>query len=58
MRALRDPDMLKGRCGRCEFRHICGGSRSRAFALTGDPFATDPWCAYQPPPPDLAPPAS
>ena len=49
MRALRDPDRLQGRCGRCEFRHICGGSRSRAFALTGDPFASDPWCSYQPP---------
>jgi radical SAM protein len=48
MRALRDPDRLLGRCGRCEFRQICGGSRSRAFALTGDAFATDPWCAYQP----------
>jgi radical SAM protein len=48
MRGLRDPDRLHGRCGRCEFRHICGGSRSRAFALTGDPFATDPWCSYQP----------
>ena len=46
--ALRDPDALKGRCGRCEFRQICGGSRSRAFALTGDPLETDPWCAYQP----------
>jgi radical SAM protein len=50
MRALRDPDRLEGRCGRCEFRQICGGSRSRAFALTGDAFATDPWCAYQPAP--------
>jgi len=58
MRALRDPDLLKGRCGRCEFRQICGGSRSRAFALTGDAFATDPWCAYQPAQPDLAAPAS
>jgi AdoMet-dependent heme synthase len=48
LRALREPDMLKGRCGECEFREICGGSRSRAYALTGDPFATDPWCAYQP----------
>lgn len=47
-RALRDPDALTGRCGRCEFRRICGGSRSRAFALTGDPFETDPWCVYQP----------
>jgi len=47
-RALRDPDRLKDRCGRCEFRSICGGSRARAFALTGDAFATDPWCAYEP----------
>jgi radical SAM protein len=47
-RALRDPDRLKDRCGRCEFRRICGGSRARAFALTGDAFATDPWCGYEP----------
>jgi radical SAM protein len=47
-RGLRNPDRLEGRCGRCEYRQICGGSRSRAFALTGDPFATDPWCSYQP----------
>jgi radical SAM protein len=47
-RALRDPDALEGRCRRCEFRRICGGSRSRAYALTGDPFATDPWCSYRP----------
>jgi radical SAM protein len=57
MRALRDPDRLEGRCGRCEFRQICGGSRSRAFALTGDPFATDPWCAYQPARPHHSAPA-
>ena len=47
-RSLRDPDRLAGRCGRCDFREICGGSRSRAFALRGDYFATDPWCAYEP----------
>jgi AdoMet-dependent heme synthase len=47
-RTLRDPGFLKGRCGECEFRDICGGSRARAYALTGDPFATDPWCTYQP----------
>jgi radical SAM protein with 4Fe4S-binding SPASM domain len=47
-RDLRDPDWLKGRCGRCEFRASCGGSRSRAYALLGDPAATDPWCAYKP----------
>jgi radical SAM protein len=45
---LRDPNALGGRCGRCEYRQICGGSRSRAFALTGDPLATDPWCVYEP----------
>jgi radical SAM protein with 4Fe4S-binding SPASM domain len=47
-RSLRAPDQLKGRCGRCEFRFICGGSRSRAFAMTGDHLETDPWCTYQP----------
>ena len=47
-RALRSPELLKGRCGRCEFREICGGSRSRAFGLTGDAFETDPWCSYEP----------
>ncbi|HUZ45679.1 MAG TPA: TIGR04053 family radical SAM/SPASM domain-containing protein [Terriglobia bacterium] len=48
MRELRDPDLLHGRCQRCEYRTICGGSRSRAYALTNDYLATDPWCAYQP----------
>ena len=47
-RALRDPDRLEGKCGRCEFRRLCGGSRSRAYALTGDPLASDPTCVYQP----------
>jgi radical SAM protein with 4Fe4S-binding SPASM domain len=46
--SLRDPSALKGRCGACEFAEICGGSRSRAYALTGDPFESDPWCAYSP----------
>ena len=46
--SLRDPDRLKGRCGACEFRFICGGSRSRAYATTGDYLETDPWCTYQP----------
>lgn len=45
---LRDPEELKGRCGICEYRTICGGSRARAYALTGDMLAEDPWCAYQP----------
>ncbi len=47
-RALRDPDRLEGRCGACEFRSVCGGSRSRAFAATGDPLASEPWCPYEP----------
>jgi radical SAM protein len=37
-----------GKCGRCEYRELCGGSRSRAFAATGDPLAEDPACAYEP----------
>jgi radical SAM protein len=46
--ALRDPDRLGGRCGRCEFRRVCGGSRARAHAATGDFLAEDPLCSYQP----------
>lgn len=45
---LREPDAFDGKCGRCEFRRICGGSRARAYAATGSPFASDPLCAYQP----------
>ena len=45
---LRDPTLLKGKCGACEFRAICGGSRSRAFAHTGDYLESDTACAYQP----------
>ncbi|MEU6243849.1 radical SAM/SPASM domain-containing protein [Streptomyces sp. NPDC047024] len=45
---LRAPGMLGGRCGACEFRRVCGGSRSRAYGVTGDPYAEEPWCAYQP----------
>lgn len=47
-RSLRDPDLLGGRCGRCEWRHRCGGSRARAYAATGDPLAEDPGCAHEP----------
>ncbi|AZH25492.1 TIGR04053 family radical SAM/SPASM domain-containing protein [Haloplanus aerogenes] len=46
--ALRDTDALRGKCGACEFREICGGSRSRAYATTGDPLESDPLCAYVP----------
>ena len=47
-RALRRPDFLGGRCGHCEWREVCGGSRSRALAATGDPLAEDPLCLYEP----------
>ncbi|HET8929470.1 MAG TPA: TIGR04053 family radical SAM/SPASM domain-containing protein [Acidimicrobiales bacterium] len=48
LRALRDPDALSGKCGRCAFREVCGGSRSRAYAGTGDALAEDPSCVFQP----------
>ncbi len=47
-RQLRDPHALRGKCGRCEFKRICGGSRARAFAITGDHLAADPSCPYRP----------
>ncbi|WP_135363817.1 TIGR04053 family radical SAM/SPASM domain-containing protein [Halosimplex halophilum] len=47
--ALRDRDELRGKCGACPFRNVCGGSRSRAYAHTGDPLASDPLCGYVPP---------
>ena len=45
---LRDSSLIKGKCGVCEFKNICGGSRSRAYAITGNPMHSDPFCAYQP----------
>lgn len=47
-RQLRDTSKLEGKCGACEFKQICGGSRSRAYALTGNPQAEEPCCAYIP----------
>jgi radical SAM protein len=47
-RKLRDTANLKGKCGVCEFRELCGGSRSRAWSMTGDAFASDPICTYIP----------
>ncbi len=46
--SLRDSKNLKGKCGICEFREVCGGSRARAYALTGDVFAEEPCCVWQP----------
>jgi len=45
---VRDDSLIKGKCGVCEFKHICGGSRARAYAITGDPMQSDPYCVYQP----------
>lgn len=45
---LRDPDKLKGKCGLCEFREVCGGSRARAYAIYNDYLAEDPLCSYVP----------
>ncbi|MEH7235500.1 TIGR04053 family radical SAM/SPASM domain-containing protein [Bacillus sp. JJ1562] len=45
---LRNPDKYKGKCGVCEFRHVCGGSRSRAYAMTGDYMESEPFCIYIP----------
>jgi radical SAM protein with 4Fe4S-binding SPASM domain len=47
-RALRDPSKLQGKCARCEFNDVCGGSRARAWATTGDYLAEEPCCVYQP----------
>jgi AdoMet-dependent heme synthase len=46
---LRDYARLKGKCGVCEFKSVCGGSRARAFAVSGDPMRSDPYCIYEPP---------
>ncbi|MGN6299841.1 MAG: TIGR04053 family radical SAM/SPASM domain-containing protein [Angustibacter sp.] len=47
-RALRSPELLRGKCGRCAFRDVCGGSRSHAYAVTGDLLDSDPSCSYEP----------
>lgn len=47
-RTLRDTSRLEGKCGACEFKDLCGGSRARAYALTGNPHGEEPCCAYTP----------
>jgi AdoMet-dependent heme synthase len=47
-RALHAPSQFRGKCGMCEYSALCGGSRARAFAYTGDPLASDPFCPYEP----------
>lgn len=48
-RDLRDRVLLKGKCGLCEFRPVCGGSRARAHAMTGDWLEAEPFCVHVPP---------
>lgn len=47
-RTLRDKSKLKGKCGACEYKKVCGGSRARAYAMTGDYLEADPCCVYRP----------
>jgi MoaA/NifB/PqqE/SkfB family radical SAM enzyme len=46
--SLLDTSRLQGKCGIGEFRKMCGSSRARAFALTGNPFPEEPCCVYEP----------
>ena len=48
--SLRESANLQGKCGICEFREVCGGSRARAYAVTGNLFAEEPNCVYRPQP--------
>jgi len=47
-RRIRERDDLGGKCGPCEFSRMCSGCRARAYGLTGDFMAEDPWCTYEP----------
>ncbi|MDQ0255308.1 radical SAM protein [Evansella vedderi] len=48
LKEIRNPDLYKGKCGICEFRFVCGGSRSRTYAVTGDYLESEPFCVYIP----------
>jgi heme b synthase len=45
---LRDPSLLTGKCGACEFNNVCGGCRARAYAMTGNYLSEEPYCTYNP----------
>jgi radical SAM protein with 4Fe4S-binding SPASM domain len=47
-RTLRNADNLQGKCGDCKYRNLCGGSRSRSYAITGNFLAEEPRCVYEP----------
>ena len=45
---LRDPDLLEGKCGLCEFKNVCGGCRARAYGMTHEYMDEEPFCTYVP----------
>ena len=45
---MRDFKSYKGNCGHCEYLNVCGGCRARAYAMSGDYLAAEPFCSYQP----------
>ena len=45
---LRDPDLLEGKCGLCEFKRVCGGCRARAYGTTLEYLGEEPFCTYEP----------
>lgn len=45
---LRNPDLLGGKCGLCEFKRVCGGCRARAYGMTQDYLGEEPFCIYEP----------
>jgi radical SAM protein with 4Fe4S-binding SPASM domain len=45
---LRNTDGYRGKCGRCEFRKVCGGCRARAYEISGEYMAEEPYCIYEP----------
>ncbi len=47
-RDLRDLSRIKGKCGRCEYKKLCGGCRARAYETSGDYLETEPYCVYEP----------
>jgi radical SAM protein with 4Fe4S-binding SPASM domain len=49
-KSIRDPNLLQGRCGICEYRAVCGGCRARALGATGNYLDEEPFCTYQPNP--------
>jgi len=49
LKRMRDFSQLKGKCWACDYRDVCGGARSRAYAVTGDYLASEAWCTYVPP---------